>query len=216
MLSEQGRTRGGGSDTQGGRACVLKGSREPRVEGRQKTKGRLDALPLSPATSGYFSRCLLETFLLFKKPIITDHKGRRCRDSHCAAVCTQVLLEQEPAGLLPALPPTRAHSQPGHLCPPPGALGGSWCLQCSAGLWVPALGTGLRSHGWKLEVGGCGCGTAQTKQEGSQALPESAKALLFMFRLDHPLRILLKRGFHGWKRFEKSQLYLNSVSAKAK
>lgn len=45
MLSEQGRTRGGGRDTQGGRACVLKGSREPRVKGRRKTRGRLDAHP---------------------------------------------------------------------------------------------------------------------------------------------------------------------------
>lgn len=155
MLSEQGRTRGEGSDTQGGRACVLKGSREPRVEGRWKTKGRLDALPLPPASSGYFSRCLPETSLLFKKPIIMDHKGRRCWDSHCVVVCTQVFSEQEPAGLLHALTPTRAHSQPGHPCPPPGALGGSWCLQCSGRPWVPASGATDGSRRWGVWVRDC-------------------------------------------------------------
>lgn len=82
-------------------------------------------------------------------------------------------------------------------------------------LWE-ALGTSLRSHRWKPEVGGMGAGLPRQSKRDPTPCPESAKALLFMFRLDHPLRILLNGGFHGWKRFEKSQLYLNSVSAKAK
>lgn len=210
MLSEQGRTRGEGSDTQGGRACVLKGSREPRVEGRRKTKGRLDVLPLPPASSGYF--CLPETFLLFKKPIIMDHKRKAVlRLTLCGSVYTGVL-RAGTCWLLHALTPTRAHSQPGHPCPPPGALGGSWCLQCSGRPWVPASGATDGSRRW----GGMGAGLPRQSKRVPTPCPESAKAPLFMFRLDHPLRILLNGGFHGWKRFEKSQLYLNSVSAKAK
>lgn len=153
MLSEQGRTRGEGSDTQGGRACVLKGSREPRVEGRRKTKGRLDVLPLPPASSGYF--CLPETFLLFKKPIIMDHKRKAVlRLTLCGSVYTGVL-RAGTCWLLHALTPTRAHSQPGHPCPPPGALGGSWCLQCSGRPWVPASGATDGSRRWGVWVQDC-------------------------------------------------------------
>lgn len=155
-------------------------------------------------------------FSFSRNPLKRTTKDGGAETLDMRQVCTKVLSEQEPARLLPALTSTRAHSQPGHSCPPPGALGGSRCLQCSAGPWVPALGTSLRSHGWKPEVGGMGAGLPRQNKRDPRPCPESAKALLFMFRLDHPLRILLKGGFHGWKRFEKSQLYLNSVSAKAK
>lgn len=47
--------------------------------------------------------------------------------------------------------------------------------------WVPALGTGLRSHGWKPEVGGAGVGLPKTKQEGSQALPSQPKLCFSCF-----------------------------------
>lgn len=210
MLSEQGRTRGEGSDTQGGRACVLKGSREPRVEGRRKTKGRLDVLPLPPASSGYF--CLPETFLLFKKPIIMDHKRKAVlRLTLCGSVYTGVL--RAGTGWATTCSNTNQSSFSAR-SPLPSSWGFGRLLVFTV-LWE-ALGTSLRSHRWKPEVGGMGAGLPRQSKRDPTPCPESAKAPLFMFRLDHPLRILLNGGFHGWKRFEKSQLYLNSVSAKAK
>ena len=173
MLSEQGRTRGEGSDTQGGRACVLKGSREPRVEGRRKTKGRLDVLPLPPASSGYF--CLPETFLLFKKPIIMDHKRKAVlRLTLCGSVYTGVLR----AGTCWATTCSNTNQSSFSARSPLPSSWGFGRLLVFTVLWE-ALGTSLRSHRWKPEVGGYGCGTAQTKQEGSHALPRVSQSSAF-------------------------------------
>lgn len=156
-----------------------------------------------------------ETFPLFKKTIITDHKGRWCRLALCGGAHTGVL----GAGTCWATTCSNTNQSSFSARSP---LPSSWGLGRLLVFTVlcRALGTslGYRPQEPRMEAGGggCGCRTAQDKARGIPGLAESAKALLFMFRLDHPLRILLKGGFHGWKRFEKSQLYLKSVSAKAK
>lgn len=73
---------------------------------------------------------------------------------------------------------TRAHSQPGHSC----LLLGLWDALGVTVLWG-ALGTslGYQPQEPRMEAGGGGyrCGTAQTEQEGSQALPRVSQSSAF-------------------------------------
>lgn len=75
-----------------------------------------------------------------------------------------------------------------------GAFGGFFFLTVPCG----ALGTSTDASGgtsgsWELP--------GQSERD-PRPCPVSAKALLFMYQLDWPLRIHLKGGFHRWERFE--------------